>query len=364
MSKYRAAIVGLGNIASEYEVEDWRGHPSTHAGAYRELDNVKIAAVADTSEEKLAAFTDAWGAAKCYHDAAEMLASERIDLLSVCTPHNTHCSIVEAAAQAGVAGLVLEKPMANSLAECDRMLDACAKSGTKISICYLRRWSNEFLKIRDIIASGEIGELRYLHSFLGRFKPRGWQADAEVSGGFLGYDPTHIIDLLQFLAGEPEWVSAHLERRYEDVQEEDFVVATFRFKNGVLAHFEADAHHRLMDFNLLVSCTDGRIDYVNLREQNAFRLLKGQDYAGGWRFPYQEPFPSMPASSAQVEQVRELIECIEAGTQTRSSGQNGRRVIEMTMALYESARREGERVSFPFRKPENPLQEMIRGGEL
>jgi len=364
MAKYRAAIIGLGNIAGEYEAEEWRGHPSTHVGAYRAIPEVDVVAVADTSEEKLRAFTQRWGQVNCYRDGEEMLAREQIDLLSICTPHNTHCALTEAAARAGVRGLILEKPMANSLPECDRMIQACAKSGTQVSICYLRRWSNEFQKMKQIVDSGEIGELRYVHSFLGRFKPVGWQADAEVSGGFLGYDPTHVIDLLQFFAGEPEWVMAHVERRYEDVREEDFVVATYRFKNDVIAHFEADAHHRIMDFNVLLSCADGRVDYASLREQSAFRLFKGKDYQGGWRFPCAHPFPETPPASPQVEQALELVRCIEQDTRSRSTAENGRRVIEMTMALYESARRGGAKVHFPFDAPENPLHLMLREGTL
>ena len=254
--------------------------------------------------------------------------------------------------------------MANNLAECDRMLEACAKSGTKISICYLRRWSNEFGKLREIVDSDEIGDLLYIQSFLGRFKPQGWQADVELSGGFLGYDPTHLIDMFQFFAGEPEWVQAHVERRYADLREEDFVVATFRFKNGVFAHLQADAHRRIFDYNLLLCCGDGHIDYTAVREEAGFRLFKGKDYQGGWRFPFQHDFPQTPPASPQVEQVRDLIACIEEDKETCSSGQNGRRAIEMTMALYESSRQGGAKVSFPFACTENPLQRMLQEGSL
>ena len=364
MAEYRAAIIGLGNIASEYEAEEWRGHPSTHIGAYRELPEVDVTAVADTSPDRLEAFTERWGEAKCYQDAGDLLANEQIDLLSICTPHNTHCDLTVAAAESGVRGVVLEKPMANNLAECDRMLEACGKSGTKISICYLRRWSNEFLEVKEIVDSGDIGELCYIHTFLGRFKPQGWQADATVSGGFLGYDPTHLIDMLHLLAGEPDWVSAHIERRYPDLNEEDFVTATYRFQNGVVAHLQADGHHQVMDYNLILSCTDGRLDYASLREESGFRLMKGKDYQGGWRFPYPHPFPATASASPQVEQVRDLIDSIEQDRETRSSGRNGRRAIEMTMALYESARQEGAKVSFPFECAENPLLRMIEEGML
>ena len=364
MAAYRVGIIGLGNIACDYEVEEWRGHPSTHVGAYGELSNVEVVAACDAAGEKLEPFCDKWGVPASYADPVAMLDAEKPDIVSICTPHHTHAELVVAAAERGVNGIALEKPMANSLGECDRMLEACEKHGVKLSICYLRRWSHEYAEIQRMMQAGELGALKHITGHMARFKPAGWQADVAASGGFLAYDPTHLIDTVAFFAGDPEWVMAHVERRDPELNVEDLALATFRFKSGVVAQIEADAYRSTFDFSFMLGFEHGRIDFVNLCNAPAYRLMMGREHQGGWKFPELREMPAADPMNLQVEQLRELVACLESGAQPTVTGQEGRVAIELTMGLYESARRDGEKVRFPLERSDNPLAAMLAEGKL
>src|SRR6187401_3504683 len=152
MTEYRVGIVGTGRIASSMEDQS-DVHPITITGAFEALPNTKVVAGCNRGEKGLQAFGQRWGVTALYHDYREMLQRENLDIVAVATHPPLHPEIVVAACEAGVKGIFCEKPMALSLGECDQILNACAKSGTKLLVNCSRRWSGQFEAVRQLIAS-------------------------------------------------------------------------------------------------------------------------------------------------------------------------------------------------------------------
>lgn len=142
---YKAGIVGCGSVAH------------AHVEGYQQLDQVEIVAVVDPHAPARQIYLDTYGIAKGFDTIEGMLEAEVPDIVSVCTWHLLHPEATIAAAQAGVAGVICEKPMAIGAGEADRMVEACEASGTKLVISHQRRFTPGWEKARDLVAEGAIG---------------------------------------------------------------------------------------------------------------------------------------------------------------------------------------------------------------
>lgn len=195
---YRAAIFGLGAISR------------AHLGGYRTPENatrVQVIAGADISEEARGRFTADSGIERTYAHYGEVQERERPDVVSTCTWPPFHPEMVEAAAAAGVRGIVCEKPMAVDLAGCDRMLAAAERAGTLLVVGHQRRLQPKFARARALIEEGAIGAPELL---------------CGIAAGDLLTDGTHTVDALRFFAGDApvEWVMGTVDLRPREVRQE------------------------------------------------------------------------------------------------------------------------------------------------
>ena len=340
MSKtYKVAIVGSGGI----------GH--SHVEGYNLLDNVEIIAVVDPIEPARQTYIGTYDIPKGYASIEELLENESPDIVSVCTWHLLHPSLTIAAAKAGVAGIICEKPMAIGMAEANSMVDACDASGTKLVISHQRRFTPGWEKARELIANGAIGKPIFARN--------------RVAQGLANWG-THSIDGTRFALGDPmpDWVMGGVERktdRYErDVAIEDACIGLVHFDTGVELLIESDLELEGAGAGYFqIQGSEGMIDVkeTELRLFNAgtsgwqdidLNLVEGQKAIGG---------------ETNAAQVKELIAWIEGGPEHRGSGRQARVTVEIMMALYESARKHS-RVTFPLEEKAYPLDKMLEEGRL
>ncbi len=222
MTRYRAAIVGLGGMGGgalppgPYHTGmgiEW-GHDVvaasvSHASAFAVTPGVEVAAVCDLREEACAQFLSdygsVWPGVRVYSDYEEMFSEEDIDLLGVATSDHLHAGIVESAAGAGVRGILCEKPMATTLAEADRMIAVCERHGVAMTVDYLRRYRPHWNRARAQLWDGPLGAARRIVASYGG--PR----------SMLFRNGSHLIDAAVWYAGgEPEWVIGVLDEEHED----------------------------------------------------------------------------------------------------------------------------------------------------
>jgi predicted dehydrogenase len=192
--RYRAAVIGCGAIGSTIEDDiataNYRmGLPYGHAPVYASLARTELVAGADNDAGRRQAFAARWGLAdeKVYADYREMLANERIDIVSIATPTPLHAEMTLAAIDAGVKAIFLEKPLASRLADADRLIAACREAGIPLSINHTRRGDAHYRKARRLIENGVIGPL---HSLVANL------------GGHLMLSASHAFDLMNYLNGD------------------------------------------------------------------------------------------------------------------------------------------------------------------
>lgn len=358
MSTYRAAIIGCGRMA--------RGHMR----AYQEL-GIPIVAGADISQSALEAFQAETGAQALYTDYEAMLDEVRPDLVSIVTHEQLHCPMVVAAAARGVPGIVCEKPMAMDLAEADRMLAACRESGSKLTISHQRYYMPQYARARELVAAGAIGKVH--------------TAEASLKAGCLMTDGTHTIHMLLALLGDPgvthllAQVDGHAGYEYYGHRCENAGIAQLALDNGVSARmvwgwltrepttvmldprWDDDVHFY---HYFILHGDEARLElYGDVYPRTAtaitrpiLRIVRGRQVE---EIPVTWPAPQ----SAIALEIADLIETIEHGVPHPLSGENGRKVLEIMMAMYESARRRAV-MRFPVTVQENPFLAMCAAGDF
>jgi len=327
MSKtYRVGIIGTGGIARH------------HTGGYNACERTEIVAAADISEEQLSKYKDEFKVTNLYTDYMEMLKKENLDIVSVCTWHRTHRDIVVNAAPY-VKGIICEKPMALSLGDADDMIAACDAAGTKLAIGHQRRFSAQHLKALEILRNDEIGALRFA-----------WISSPPPLVGW----GTHVADLARYYLGDVKFVMGQIDfrSRRESPRHgeciEDMSSAYLKFTSGLRALFETESgQHRLHIFG-----EDGEIE----------AMVDG-DLRVKTRGSAEWVKPALHRQNPFKLEMDELAAAIEENREHLSSGREGRAALEILMAVFESSRKR-KTVELPLEEKGNPLEMMVKAGEI
>ena len=202
---------------------------------------VRVGAVMVRDRARAAALAAEFGAAAAYHRSDDLLSDPQVEAVYIATPLNTHAELVCAAAAAG-KHVLLEKPMALNLAQCDQMIAAADAAGITLAVCFPMRHAPANVQLRELLAAGRLGELVHLRSQMVKWYPLttdAWRADPAQSGGGVLMDlGSHLFDLATWLAGPPTAVCAALAQRAWPVPVEDSAVALTRHAGGATATLE------------------------------------------------------------------------------------------------------------------------------
>lgn len=177
-----------------------------------------------------------------YPTAQELLrAAETLDLVVVAAPNDAHASLGIAALEAGLP-VVIDKPFAATSAEARRVMDAAQRTGKLLSIFQNRRWDNDFLTVRRLLAEGTLGRIARFESRFERFRPEpkagAWrESDAPALAGGLLFDlGAHLIDQALQLFGLPETIYAEQAQRRAGAKVDDDSFVALQFAGGEVAH--------------------------------------------------------------------------------------------------------------------------------
>ena len=359
MTKYRAAVIGhtgRGNYGHNLDT------------VYLSMPEIELVAVADADPGGAAAAGARLGISpdNCYRDYRQMLAQEKLDLVSVAPRWlDQHHDMVIAVAEAGVRGIFCEKPFARTLAEADAMIAACDRAGTKITVAHQSRVQQFAHKLKELLADGLIGQVKEVHS-AGKQDHRGGGQDLMVLG-------THTLDLLCFLFGRPRWVQAYILQDGHDAGPQDarqgdeeigpilgdHLQATYAFEKGIIGTFlsrRRTVRPGPRPGGLEIYGTEGilvhRDGYVlHYPHPNWTPALTEPTWSVVLK-PYSPGFDLLNALM-----VRDLVAAIEEDRDPIASGRDARWALEMILGVY-AAHRHG-RTRLPLADRTHPLHDWV-----
>ena len=341
MKRYRVGIIGLGRMGSTIcdEVVGYKAFvlPYSIAGACAASDRLELACGSDLLPEKREAFRERWGREALYESFADMIAQERPDLVAICTRAENHAELATAVAEAGVPMIYLEKAMACSMAEADRVQDACERNGTVLNTGVLRRFGDHYQRVRGRIAEGAIGEPK---------------AVVQMSGGSLLHSHIHAVDFAMFMLGDPRAARVRGELRPRDLAIEGSrldhdppAIYQIEFETGAEAW---NVPHGNYDTDIIG--TQGMISCLNNGMDFSWR--RADDPPSKWARFRQEPLDLHATRSATVACLEDLIEAHETGRPSLNNVDVAHHSTEICLAVAESHRQGGCWIELPLQDRE------------
>lgn len=314
----RIGIIGAGAVAH------------LHATAATRIHGVQLAAVCDLKPELAQAIAAPHGAAS-FADYCELLDSTLVDAVIINTPHGLHKEMVLAAAARGL-DILVEKPMATSVADCDEMETACAAAGVKLVVGQIQHFLPEKLAVEEALASGALGGVQAIHDYRSTdYRPgtrSPWFFDRSMAGGgaFMNIGG-HCLDRCLWFGGAPvAAVKATTLNRFDSPVETDGTIA-LRLENGVevIISITSDAPRHIDE--LMVICERGVITTdpragAYLRQDGVTTVLherSEQDIQTGFLY-----------------QLQDFVKVV-AGAEPKVSNAHARHIVEVVLASYDSA---------------------------
>lgn len=341
------ALIGCGRIS-----------PNHIAAAIE--NNLEIIALCDIEPQKMDNLINQFklsSKVKKYQDYHEMLEKEKLDLIAIATESGKHASIALDCIDAG-CNLIIEKPIALSLDDADKIIKLSEEKGVVVSACHQNRFNKSIQKIREAVEHGRFGRMFYgtAHIRWNRgesyYTQAPWRGTYEQDGGALMNQCIHNIDLLRWMMGDEieEVVGMTDNLNHPYIEAEDLGIALVKFKNGAYGIIEGSTN----------------IFPNNLEETLYLFGEKGTIKAGGksvniieeWRFndniddpeevkaKYHENPPTV-YGFGHNPLYADVIDAIKNNRQPYVDARAGRRALELVLAIYESSLQK-QRVKLPL----------------
>jgi len=350
MTTFDVAFVGTGANPDEPSVEGF-AMAYQHAEAYEQLDDCRLVGCADIVEENAAAFAETFDipAEGVFTDHEEMLAAEKPDIVSICTPPATHADLVVETAESGVVDAIhCEKPMSLTWGGSRRMAETCKREGVQLTFNHMRRFGDPFRVAKERLDDGAIGDLRRIEYSWGNFYDNG----------------THAVDMCNYFNDEHSatWVIGQLDYQEEDIRfgthNEKQVRACWEYDNGVYGMAATGPAEGVADGDWRLTGSDGFMD-VHLTDKLAVNVYSSDPDACE-ELDFEE---MAPGTSCINRAIADIVDALDTGRQSELDAENALNATEIIFAGYESARRRG-RVDLPLDIDDNPLESMVADGQL
>lgn len=330
---YRFGIVGCGTIAERH----------ANLLCHGNIKNARLAAVCDINEDRARALAERHEVLP-FSSMDEMMQSGEVDVVSVLTPSGLHGKNVLSLARHGKP-IVVEKPMALTLDDADRMIEACDVHGTRLFVIKQNRFNQPVVALRRALDAGRFGKL-----ILGTVRVRWcrhqayydaapWRGTWAFDGGVLCNQASHHIDLLEWMMGPVASVHAMATTALANIEAEDTAVVNLRFCNGALGVIEATTATRPNDLegSLSVLGEKGSVEIGGFAA-NQLKTWEFEEKELDDRTIFDEfgCNPHHPYGFAHEQYYNHVVDCLATGKRQLVDGLAGRRSLELISAIYES----------------------------
>ena len=337
--KIKFGIIGTGAIAT------------MHAKALEASENAELVAVFDKVTERATKFANEYNV-RAINDFDTFLSDTEIEAVTIATPTGVHGLVALPAARSG-KHILCEKPLDVTLEKTDTIINACEDNNVILSAVFQSRFGRAVQNAKKAVDAGRLGKMVLANTQIHWFRSQEYYDSATWrgtwaldGGGALMNQSIHNIDLLLYLNGDPAEVFAYTDTMtHTGIEVEDTAVAVIKFKNGSLGTIEASTscapgfprRLELAGSKGTITLEDDRITnwtfVEELPEDEIIRQegLSGENMKGGSSDPMDIDH------EGHKRQIQDLAQAIISGKETKLSGREGRRAVQLICGIYESA---------------------------
>lgn len=345
----RYALIGCGRISPNHVA----------AALANKLDIVALCDIDEENAKDKAIKFDLSEKVSIYTDYKEMLEKEKPELIAIATESGEHARIAVDCINAG-KNVIIEKPIALSLADADKIIESAKENNVKVCACHQNRFNKSVLKIRDAVEKNRFGKLFYgtAHIRWTRdieyYARAPWRGTWKEDGGALMNQCIHNIDLLRWMMGdEVDQVVGMTDRvKNHFIEAEDLGIALVRFKNGSYGIIEGTTviYPKNLEETLYLFGEKGTVkaggQSVNVIEEWCFSDML--DDPEEVKKEFHENPPNV-YGFGHTPLYTDMIDAIQKDRKPFVDGDDGRRALELVLAIYKSAA-EGKAIRLPLRE--------------
>jgi UDP-N-acetyl-2-amino-2-deoxyglucuronate dehydrogenase len=330
----RFGVIGCGAIATQ------------HVEAIGAVDGAELAAVESTSNERARAAGERWGV-PWTTDLDELLRRDDIDAVAICTPSGLHAEQALAALRRG-KHVVIEKPLAMSVADADAVIAEGARAGRVVTTISQRRYEPVMQTLRAAVAAGAFGRVALVvgeclyHRPQSYYESAAWRGTRALDGGVLMNQAIHIVDLVRWIGGPVASVSGHIATLGHRMEAEDTATVSLRFTDGSLGTIVA------------TTCAEpGMAQELRVYgDRGHVRIV--EDAPAEWTIDVEPPSSPVDAPGGfngglapatwgtdaigHIRQYGDIVAAIRDRRLPAVTGEDGRNAVEIVVAAYEADR--------------------------
>jgi UDP-N-acetyl-2-amino-2-deoxyglucuronate dehydrogenase len=347
--KWRTAIVGVG-VVGEWHLRIAANLPELQLVALCDTDQVRARAALE--KNKLTNIP-------IHSDLSQMLKTEKLDVVQICTPSGDHMNPAITAMNAGV-NVICEKPLEIQLDRIDRMIGTSQKSKARLAGIFQNRWNAANRAIQQAAKEGRFGRIAWAGSFTPWFRSDdyyrqgGWRGTWRLDGGgAIMNQSVHAVDLIQWIVGPVKQVSAYASSRtHAEIEVEDTLTCALQFQNGAFGTIMGSTaiypggkvRIEVGGENGHAVSEDGLKVFKFRDERPADKdLLEGaaagkSDASGGSN-------PQLGSLRLHSQNISSILSAWEANQEPETSAPEARKAVSIILAMYESAKKNGEPVA-------------------
>lgn len=325
------AIIGCGFIAKK------------HALAIEAMEGAKLVAVCDMVESNMSFYHEQYGA-DMYKDSMSMLQRKDIDIVCICTPTGLHAKLAIEAATAK-KHIVLEKPIAMNLEDTDQIIAVCRENNVKLSIVHPNRYRPVAIELKKIIDSGLLGKISHANAIVNwnrnqeYYDQSSWRGTRKGDGGALMNQAIHNLDLLLWYMGDVVDIFSMEATRLRDIEAEDVSNGVLRFTSGALGMIQASTTVYPKNYEESITIF-GEKGTIKIGGSNAlyFEHIEVQDMGEETKQILIQSIEKEPWGKPGHQHILEdMITAVENNREPAINGEEGRKSLELVLAMYESA---------------------------
>lgn len=335
-------VIGCGRIAPK------------HTESIMAIPDAELVAVCDILPERADDFARKYNA-QSYYDYHELLKREDIAIVTIATPSGDHAEIGIAAAKAG-KHVMVEKPMAMTLCDADRLIQACRENGVKLAVIHQNRFNQSIKTLRNAIVEGRFGKLTHGQATvrwnrgMDYYQQASWRGTKLQDGGVLMNQSIHNIDLLQWMFGPVDSVFGYTQTALRQIEMEDVAGAVLRFKNGAIGLIEAAStiYPKNIEETLNVFGESGSV-IVGGIAVNRIEVWEFPESGEEQKqiFAAQENDPPNVYGFGHREIIEDMMKAIRTDGMPAVPGEEGRKALEIILAIYQ-CQETGQPVKLPL----------------
>jgi UDP-N-acetyl-2-amino-2-deoxyglucuronate dehydrogenase len=338
----RVGLVGCGRISG------------SHVASIDKIDGLRLVAVADVEIDRANALAEGRGI-PAFRTVEELVGGAECDVVTVCTPSGLHPAHGIVAARAG-RHVIVEKPMAISLADADALVQACDAAGVHLFVVKQNRLNPPVQLLRRAVDKGRFGRIYLANTTVRWTRPQEyydaapWRGTWEFDGGAIMNQASHYVDLIQWLVGPVESVVAKTATLARQIETEDTGIAALRFRSGALGVIEVTVltYPRNLEGSITI-----------LGEKGAVKIGgTAVNRVEHWQFAdYDDDDKLVDAANTSPPTVygfghegyyRNVLAVLRGEAKPGTDGREGRKSLELILGIYESAKT-GREVPLPLR---------------